>query len=53
MHILRDSSIETKYKQINSVKVTHLGNGEKANPGHKDQGHGVEPASDVCENPQR
>ena len=31
----------------------YLGNGEKSNPGDKDQGHGIEPASNVGENPQR
>ena len=34
-------------------KISYLGNGEKASPGDEDQGHGVEPASDVGENPQR
>lgn len=33
--------------------ILYLGNGEKASPGDEDQGHGVEPASDVGENPQR
>ena len=36
-----------------TIMILYLGNGEKASPGDEDQGHGVEPASDVGENPQR
>ena len=31
----------------------YLRDGEKSNPGHQDQSHGVKPAADVGKNPQR
>ena len=34
------------------IRVSYLGNGEKANPWHKDQGHSIEPASNVGKDPQ-
>jgi len=35
------------------IQDIYLGNGEKTDPGDEDQGHGIEPASNVGENPQR
>ena len=34
------------------IKSNYLGNSEKANPGQDDQSHGVEPASDIGQDPQ-
>ena len=34
------------------IGKTHLGDREKADPSHDEQGHGVEPTADVGENPE-
>ena len=34
------------------LKQTNLGNGEESNPREDDEGHGVEPAADVGEEPE-
>ena len=38
---------------LTKLLCAYLGNGEKTDPGDEDQGHGIEPASNVGENPQR
>ena len=45
--------IPQKYSPQQTLFCAYLGNGEKSNPGDEDQGHGIEPASNVGENPQR